>query len=116
MGKDWDKICAELSSGPESDEEDLPNIKSVKKNSTKLMHLASQLLLDVPEKHEDAQRKAQAAGSGVIPMKTAETFKFLGVEIAKRTGSSFPVSRPESGPGGASRHPSSHTARLSSES
>tara|TARA_B100002051_G_scaffold199386_1_gene189262 strand:+ start:905 stop:1159 length:255 start_codon:yes stop_codon:yes gene_type:complete len=83
MNKDWDKIVADLSSGEESDEHDTPNIASVRKHGAQLVHLAAQLVKEVPKEHANAHKKALAAGAGTLPTAAIQMFQSMASEVSK---------------------------------
>ena len=87
MDKDWNKIVAELSSGEESDEHDTANLAALKEHGARLVHLAAQLVTDVPKEHAKAHAKALDAGKGLFPTSTVNTFQALMTEeVGERGG------------------------------
>jgi hypothetical protein len=81
MDKDWNKIVAELSSGEDSDEHDTPNVASLTKHGSQLVHLAAQLVKEVPVEHKVAHDKALEAGKGTVPSEAIQMFQALMTDV-----------------------------------
>ena len=71
--KDWDKIVKDLSSGDESDENDIPNIASLMKNAPKNVRLISSLV-DKNSVPQTLKKYIENATSSDLKDKTVDDF------------------------------------------
>lgn len=86
MPKDWDKICRDIQTPPDSDEEDELNIQKVKKNAQKISDVLHHMMPTLDES------LAKGLPRGVNSMAAfSRPFQKLGSDLAAKRGTTPPT-------------------------
>tara|TARA_A100001015_G_C14938364_1_gene691450 strand:+ start:883 stop:1161 length:279 start_codon:yes stop_codon:yes gene_type:complete len=79
--KQWDKIMDSYTSGEESDEHDVPNIRMLQKNGPKIMDMMSRLI-DVNNVPTDLKEAHEKGKQNFPEEQTTKTFKQVNNELS----------------------------------